>query len=387
MEWHLITPEYPPQAGGVSDYSQVLASGLAASGEAVHVWCAPSTGDSTDIKGVTVHRDLGRFSIADLRRLSILLGPFASPRRLLVQWVPHGYGYHSLNVGFCVWVWQRAVFAGDSVELMVHEPYLPFVRGPLTQNAAAAVHRLMTAVLLRAASKVWVSIPAWGDRLQPYTFGRRLRFDWLPVPSNVPEIEDADGVSKIRKPYTPQGGQLIGHFGTYGKYISDSLGAVLPRLMLEDRNLGVLLLGRGGKTQRDVLVRQHPEFGKRIHAPGQLDAADVSRHLSACDLLIQPYPDGVSTRRTSIMAGLAHGLPIVTTMGSLTEDLWSKSRAVALAAEGNIEEIVERTQHLLADEGERQRLKGAARVLYNARFDIQHTVSALSRGESLWSAA
>jgi glycosyltransferase involved in cell wall biosynthesis len=87
------------------------------------------------------------------------------------------------------------------------------------------------------------------------------------------------------------------------------------------------------------------------------------------------------------MAGLAHGLPIVTTSGSLTEDLWSKSRAVALAPEGNIDEIVERTQHLLADEAERQRLKGAARALYNARFDIQHTVSALSGGESLWSAA
>src|ERR1700680_3161530 len=123
MEWHLITPEYPPQAGGVSDYTQVLASALAASGEAVHVWCAPATGDSSDIKGVTVHRDLGRFSIADLRRLSILLGQFASPRRLLLKWVPHGDGYRSLNMGFCGWVWQRAVFAGDSVELMVHEPY------------------------------------------------------------------------------------------------------------------------------------------------------------------------------------------------------------------------------------------------------------------------
>jgi glycosyltransferase involved in cell wall biosynthesis len=384
MVWHLITSEYPPQAGGVSDHSQLLASGLAARGEAVHVWCTPADGFSTEIKGVTIHRDLGRFSRADLRRFGSFLGHFARPRRLLVQWVPHGYGHRSMNIGFCMWVWQRAVFHGDSVELMVHEPYLPFRRGSMRQNAAATVHRVMAAILLRAASKVWVTIPAWGIRLQPYAFGRQISFDWLPVPSNVPEIADADGVSKIRRTYTVPGGQLIGHFGTYGRYISDSLGRVLPRLLREDSKVSVLLLGRGGKEQRHGLAHQLPELSQRIHAPGQLDSADVSRHLSACDLLIQPYPDGVSTRRTSMMAGLAHGLAIITTTGELTEDLWATSRAVALA---NVEEIVEVTRHLLADEVERQRLKSAARALYNARFDLQHTISALTRGEALWSAA
>jgi hypothetical protein len=30
---------------------------------------------------------------------------------------------------------------------------------------------------------------------------------------------------------------------------------------------------------------------------------DLSRHLSACDLFVQRYIDGVSGRRTSLMAG------------------------------------------------------------------------------------
>jgi glycosyltransferase involved in cell wall biosynthesis len=383
MEWHLITSEYPPQPGGVSDYSQLLASGLASAGEVVHVWCASAPGVSTEIKGVTVHRELGRFSRTDLRRLGMLLRQFAKPRRLLVQWVPHGYGYRSLNIGFCLWVWQRAVICGDSIELMVHEPYLPFLRGAIKQNLAAAVQRLMAAILLRAASKVWVSIPAWGTRLQPYAFGRQLSFDWLPVPSNVPEIADASSVAVIKKTYTPYGGQLIGHFGTYGRYISSSLAVVIPRLLHEDGNLAVLLLGNGGKAYRDLLVQQHPGFNERIHAPGQLDAGNVSKYLAACDLLIQPYPDGVTTRRTSIMAGLAHGLAIVTTIGNLTEDLWANSQSVALVGAGNPEEIVKAAKHLLTDEVERQRLKFAAKALYQDRFDLEHTVSALTRGQAL----
>jgi hypothetical protein len=38
MDWHLITAEYPPQSGGISDYSHLIATGLAAEGETVHVW-------------------------------------------------------------------------------------------------------------------------------------------------------------------------------------------------------------------------------------------------------------------------------------------------------------------------------------------------------------
>ena len=41
MQWHILTGEYPPQPGGVSDYSRMVAHGLAAAGDEVVVW-APS---------------------------------------------------------------------------------------------------------------------------------------------------------------------------------------------------------------------------------------------------------------------------------------------------------------------------------------------------------
>jgi len=43
---HLITGEYPPQSGGVSDYSYLVATGLAKASEKVHVW-APWVDDPT----------------------------------------------------------------------------------------------------------------------------------------------------------------------------------------------------------------------------------------------------------------------------------------------------------------------------------------------------
>ena len=81
--------------------------------------------------------------------------------------------------------------------------------------------------------------------------------------------------------------------------------------------------------------------------PWLMDAAEVSLHLQACDLLLQPYPEGITARRTTAMAGLAHGVPMVSSSGPLTEDFWADSGAVALASRGNCE-IVLAAERLLA---------------------------------------
>src|SRR4051794_40074034 len=90
--WHLITSEYPPHPGGVSDYSLLVARELAVAGDAVEVWCPPADGPTPPAPGVTVHRELGHIGPRDLRKVGRLLDAYPQPRRLLVQWVPHGYG-------------------------------------------------------------------------------------------------------------------------------------------------------------------------------------------------------------------------------------------------------------------------------------------------------
>ena len=115
---HLITCEYPPQAGGVADYTRLVAEGLAAVGEEVCVWCPNAPESSTEAHvaaGVEVRREFGSFSPSDLARVGRLLDRQPAPRRLLVQYVPHGYGFRSLNLAFCLWLWTRAALKGDRV--------------------------------------------------------------------------------------------------------------------------------------------------------------------------------------------------------------------------------------------------------------------------------
>lgn len=390
--WHIITSEYPPQTGGVSDYTRMIAGGLANAGDEVHVWCpasertpggATNAADGRDASetpaapAASVHRELGSFTPSDLKRAGLLLDQFPAPRRLLVQWVPHGYGYRSMNLPFCLWLRRRAVKHHDVVEVMVHEPYLAFGDGSWKQSGVAAVHRLMTIVLLKAARRVWMSISGWETLLRPYAFGRALPFTWLPIGSNIAVVDNPSRVAAVRAHYTMDHSHIVGHFGTYDRNTSELLLQSAPALLRENLDCILLLLGYGSEHMRTKFTATHPQLAERIHAAGALAAGELSLYLSACDVLLQPYIDGVSTRRTSLMAGLAHGRAIVTTRGRFTEPLWAESEAVALVPADDIEALVKQTASLLADETSRRQLSASAKELYDKRFAIQRTIVTL----------
>lgn len=380
MSWHVITCEYPPQSGGVSDYTILVAKGLASLGDKVHIWCPALPDKAPEIRGVQVHAVLGKFSPRDLGNAGRELDRFPGPRHLLVQWVPHGFGYKSMNLPFCLWLWGRSKLHHDQVDVMVHEPFLQFLPGRWRQNAAATVHRLMTLVLLGAAHDVSLSTPTWEHMLRPFDLGRRRAYKWLPLPSNVPITKDATGIASIRKQYAGSG-LLLGHFGTFNPAITPMLRAIVPALLRKSNGTSLLLIGGGGPAFRERLIRECADLEGRVHAVGQIGASDprLSCHLSACDALLQPYPDGVTTRRTTVMAALAHGLATITTSGELTEPLWSKSGAVVMAPAGDSEAFVEAALGILECAEKRASLGENGAKFYHRNFDIRHIV-ALLRG-------
>jgi len=377
--WHLITGEYPPAAGGVSDYSHLVAAGLAAAGDEVHVWCPSVAGTPAgDLRGVHVHAIAGSWTAADRNRIDAAMSGISGPKHLLVQWVPHAFGARSMNVGFCRWMRRRAR-GGDVLDVMVHEPGLGFGEGSLRHNAAAAVHRLMLALLLSRARRVWVAIPAWAEVLRPWAFGRQgLAFCWLPVPSTIPVADATAAVFQLRaETLVRHDGVIVGHFSTYPRDVRDALRAMLPAVLAGRPEIQVELLGRGSE---EVAAELHPSLGadaSRVRAQGELNAASLSRHLQVCDILLQPYADGASSRRTTLMAALAHGLPVVTTFGRLSESVWRDSEAVAAVPAGDLPAATRAVHDLVSQPEQRRRLGTAGQATYEARFSLSHVIDAL----------
>jgi hypothetical protein len=256
---------------------------------------------------------------------------------------------------------------------MVHEPFLPVTPHP-GRFAVAMVHRFMAMQLLRAAARVFVATPAWTPMLRPYAAGRTVPFSWLPEPASVPVIA-APPDPRLRADLRGGCSTLIGSFSCHSPYARRMLTDVVPRVLAESPSAALCLVGAGSVETRDDVVARSPELAPRIRASGTIDAAAVSHYLSACDVAVQPYVDGICTRHSSAMTVLAHGLPTVTTEGRFTEDVWRSGQPVVLAHDSAA--MAGALSRLIASPGERESLRRRALNLYDARFDVRHTVAAL----------
>jgi glycosyltransferase involved in cell wall biosynthesis len=376
--WHIITCEYPPQIGGVSDYTRLLAQHLQCAGDKVHVW-APGFASEPPEKtedGVHLHRSLGDFLKPHLSATEEQINQIDKnrPRTFLVQWVPQGYGKRAMNMDFCLWL-RHLVKYGNRLELMVHEPYLESGQGSWKQRIVAQVHRRMIRIVLESVSRVYMSIPAWERYLRPYAPSDREMI-WLPIPATVQVVNDMRAISARRRRIGEQS-LILGHLGTYSSVITSVLGPALISILRAVPNAHSLLLGSGNEPFAVLLKSQAPELENRIHAAGLLTKKDLSHHLSACDLMLQPFPDGLTSRRTSLMNALAHGLPVVSSSGHLTEELWEESRAVALAATGAAPDLAEACIRLLLDPLARKEVAERGATLYRSRFDWCNIVASL----------
>jgi glycosyltransferase involved in cell wall biosynthesis len=376
--WHILTGEYPPQPGGVSDYTRLVACALAAAGDEVHVW-APGKGlVPCPDAGVTVHRLSGNFGPRALGELASGLRRYGQNRRLLVQYVPHAFGYKAMNVWLPLWLKLRG--RQEHIWVMFHEVCISWGwPKSFKQFILGGVTRLMARLTCRAAERAFISIPKW-EALLPAPRLARQRPTWLPVPSNIHTRVDPALRQATRARLALAPGQLvIGHFGTVGGGVASLLTDPFVGLLRADvRRLG-LLMGHSSKDYAEDLRRRYPDLGARLRATGSLEGGALATHLSVCDLLLQPYPDGVTTRRGSLMAGLALGLPIVTTEGFLSEPVWRTSRAVALTA-CQPAALAGAAEELLADGGARRQLGQRAAQFYQDCFSLEHTVHLLRNG-------
>jgi hypothetical protein len=214
---------------------------------------------------------------------------------------------------------------------------------------------------------------------------------WLPVPSTIPVVDNPAAASRWRARCTKTGGLLIGHFANYSDYSVGQLSQVIPGLLSSDRGLSLLLLGANSNELRPHLLERNHHLEGSIHASGPLARQDLSSALSACDVMVQPYPDGVSTRRSSTSALMAHGRAVVTTAGIATEALWMNDDAVAMAPADDASRLREVTAQMLSSAELRDRYAQGALKLYDERFALRHTIAALIgdspvRGERLASA-
>jgi glycosyltransferase involved in cell wall biosynthesis len=288
-----------------------------------------------------------------------------------VQYAPQAFGFRGANLGFCRWVRGRAC-AGDAVRVMFHEPWVPFGIRP-RRIALAAATRWMAHLLLSAARHAYVSVPAWEGLLRPWAPGRRLRAEWLPIPATIPVIDDPARVAALRDQLA-DGRPTVGHFGTYGREITRLLEPALVEALTLAPEAVALLVGRGADAFAYELRTRRRAVADRIVSRDASSPDGLSAYLQAMDVALQPYPDGATARRTTLMAALANRVAVVTHPGRWSEPIWTGSGLALANGPAQLGAVAAR---LLRDPAERAGAAAAGWALYDGTFALRHTLDAL----------
>lgn len=372
--WHLLNAD---RGGGIAGYTLLLAAALADAGREVHHW-TPGPYSVPPGLAITNH-EFGDAEPASLRRMGTTLDRLPAPRLLLVQYAPQAWGMKGMNVAFCRWVLSRRE-KGDDVRVMFHEPFFPFGWQRPQRNLLAAVNRVMAWMLLRASTRAYVSIRAWEELLRPLA-PPGLELTVLPIPSTIPFVDqDAFYRRLLREkiagdPHRP----IFVHFGTYGEMIARLLTPALQALIARCPDACIQLLGMGGPAYARRLRAMDPRLATALYALGPAGDEEISVHMQAADVAIQPYPDGADTRRTTLMACLANGVPTVTTRGRFTDAVWDGSPLRTVPCDPPAA-LADAALHLLRAP-DREHIGRETRAFYRARFAMEHTVARLLADE------
>jgi glycosyltransferase involved in cell wall biosynthesis len=362
----MLTGEYPPSSGGVGDYTRALACELLRRGHAVHVW-SPSVAPHAADGAIRLHPLPDAFGAR--ARAVLQSGWDAVPGTVLLQYVPNALGAGGLNLPFCRWL--RRSGSGRDVRVMFHEPYFYFSWNPVG-NLRAVVQRLMAKLLVEASRSVYLSTETW-RRYLPSSRPAVV----LPIPSTIPRCCDSAAVARFRAVVAAGSAEIVGHFGTYGDHVTRELEPIVPLVLAARPSAHFVCIGRRSDHFAAALRARHPALAGRVHHTGLLSAKDAAAAIRACDVMVQPYPDGVTTRRTSVMAALANGVATVSTMGNLTERIWSETSAVALEPAGTASAVAARVVQLVEAPAARASLSQAGRRAYDAHFSIERSVDTL----------
>ena len=321
MKIGLITGEYPPQQGGVGDFTRELARALIAAGHEAQVITTaaggqPSAAGQRQDDEVAVQRVVTAWGMRCWGEIAEVVGP-QQLDVLNIQYEPAAYAMQ-VGVNFLPSAWARRRVKLPIVttfhDLLV--PYLFPKAGPLRWKVVKYLARHSAGVIVTNAED-----HARLSNLQPPISSLRV----VPIGSNIDPSKMGEGdraAARGRWGIHP-GDLVLGYFGflNLSKGGSDLMQALKT---LSDSGLPVKLLLIGGRTgssdptnadyavQVDRLI-ESLGVTERVIATGYVDTREVSRALAGCDVMVLPYADGASLRRGSLLAAIAHGKAIVTT--------------------------------------------------------------------------
>jgi len=357
MRLALVSSALPPKLDGIGDYTARLAEELSRD-HRVTILCGQTEAEA--VAGCDVRH------VFDASRPSSTLGLTEAVREANVSWVviqycPFSYGRWGLNPFLPLSVKRiKRTLCSPKVAITVHEPMAWPINWKLRTMNLWQGPQLRH--LCRHADVVFTVVQRWAGRYKAWFGDKPIHH--LPVGSNVPSVPISKKEARERLRLRDNT-LLLTVFGQgHHSQTWDLAKAAARQLKSSGQDVAVLHLGPGKDYAeslfKDLLWR----------SDGVLPAEELSRRLAATDVFLAPFADGISTRRTTAMAALQHGLPVVSTRGDATDEVFlnADGQAMILTPADEPAAFANAVADVACDASKRGALAASAKSLYETCF-------------------
>ena len=394
MKVCFLTGEFPPMQGGVADHTSHLARCLGELGVEVSVVTSRKVASDplSSVTGLDIYPIIPGWGWGCWSQIGRWLDEH-HPDVLHIQYQAAAYDL----AGWVNWLpwWLRRRQTRPRTVVTFHDLRVPYVfpkAGPLRWQSILALARYSDAVIVTNVEDEQSLRNALGSG---QSGNQEMGLSSSPVRDSPALIPLGSNVNAQPPPdYDREGWRarigvsrdtlLLAYFG----FLNESKGGedlVLALEQLVHQGYDAQLLMVGGQvgdvdpTNRAYAERvrsliQARGLAERVHWTGYTSTQEVSANLMAADVIVMPYRDGVSFRRTTFIAALCHARPVVTTHPTLPLDGLQDGDNVLLVPAQDTDRLAGAIAQLAEDTDLRARLSRGASAL-GRRFDW----SAISR--------
>lgn len=314
MKIALLSSGFPPDLDGIGDNTWWTARQLAADGHDVTAYTSIGKERITP-PGAKVVPFFDPANHAGIAGLPAVLREHGRPDWLITQYNPFGYGRR----GYCPLLPKMLseLRRNEDIRmaLFFHETMVPPWPWKFT------IMRLWQAPIFgemcRLADVGFVSTTRWLPQV------RRARKD-LPchhvtIGSNAAFCDVSR--SEARAPFgLADDVPVLGIFGqAHVSRLLDWVGEAARRLSAELPGAVILYVGPDGGAMRQACAPLS------VIDAGIQPSETIGRSFRAMDLLLSPFIDGLSTRRSSVSSVMQHGIPVATTRRKWTDRLFDEA--------------------------------------------------------------
>lgn len=340
MKILFLVPVVPPVINGIGEYTLHLVRELREAGIEAHIITSQEQPQSEP----WIHPLISEWNAESISKKIA----FLKPDWVSLQYVPQLYDPKGRcwNVSGIPAGLKKSLSCKTSVTF--HE-FICSTKGSLKNKILALMFMLQTKRLLSGCDFAVTTCEKYREILTGFS---RTPVSMIPVGANIlphPFTEQEIQTLKTGRGFAD--GVIFSVFGRLSSFRDHTTALdILKHARQRGIKAFLLLIGCMRTSNPEIfesLMSQAREMTleEQIFETGEINAEQASLYLSASDIFLFPQTDGISTRNTTIMSAIAHGLPIVSYVPSPGNFEGKPIPYANLAHQGDTEAFIEKALH------------------------------------------